>query len=91
MVEILVTAVVMCNNLNLTSYPCNAPVGSFELVEGGFEGYLESGIPFSQKSILTNQSEKIMKFEIQNAWWYICKGKDIWAEDDLTALSICLV
>ena len=90
MLEVLVSAVVMCNNFNLHSYPCNAPVAEFHQTETGFEGVLESDIPFTYLNVVTGSFEPLGRMSMQNAYWYICRGEAIWAKDDLTALSKCL-
>jgi hypothetical protein len=90
MIEVLVTAAVLCNNFNLSSSPCNAPPEWFEYNEQGeLHGELQSGVPFSQTNIV-NDYTKLQKFVMQDAMWYISDKGEIYAETDLQALSIYL-
>ena len=90
MIEILVTATILCNNFNLNSYPCNAPIAEFHQVEKGFEGVLESGITFTQLNVLEGDYGRIMRISIQDAYWFITDKGVIWADTEIEALSIYL-
>ena len=89
MIETLVTASVLCNLQNLHMPPCNAPVESFEVVDGEFYGELESGIPFSQTNVV-NDVTRLQRFQLQDAYWYVSDKGVLYAQDDLSALSMYL-
>lgn len=73
MIETLVSAVVLCNNLNWEYSPrCTAPVSEFHQTLNGFEGTLENGVPFKQTVITSS----LQLFEMENVRW-ITNGKTI--------------
>jgi len=67
MIEAVVSAVILCNNLNWTySERCTAPVEHFEMTENGWKGYLTSGVTFTQ----TNYGEYGL-FQMENVRWIV--------------------
>jgi HAE1 family hydrophobic/amphiphilic exporter-1 len=58
--------------------------------EGEMMGATVSGIPIRQRNISNDLGIRLQRFEIGLAHWYISDEGIIWAEDDITALSIYL-
>ena len=57
---------------------------------GGFYGETESGLSFTQRSIVNDYSIKLHKFTISNTFWYVTDKGIIEAGNDLVAISIYL-
>lgn len=72
MTPILLTAMVMCTNLNWEhSARCNAPVESFTQHEWGFSGQLTTGVEFSQVKI----RDDLQYFRMEEvSWWVTSRG-----------------
>lgn len=81
------TAQVRYNNDNISGY--QPPVATFEEINGEFYGTLTDGTPFSQTNVV-NDITRLQKFTLQDAYWYISDKGEIWADNDLQALSIYL-
>lgn len=73
---------VLCTNENYHHSPyCQGK----PLVENGeFTGYLDTGAAWSYSWL----SDRVLKFEVERAFWYVIDGKQYWLESDLQALSI---
>ena len=82
-----ITAQVRYNNDNINGY--QPPVADFTEVNGEFYGTLTDGTPFSQTNVV-NDITRLQKFVLQDAYWYISDKGEIWADNDLQALSIYL-
>lgn len=91
MIEILLTATILCTNDNFqTSEVCQAPPDTFYQTEQGeFHGTTTSGIPFSQLNVL-NDTTRLQRFQMQEAYWYVSDKGVFYADNNLSALSIYL-
>lgn len=64
---------------------------SFSVASNGEAvGSTVSGMPFRQRNITNDLQIRLQRFEIGLAFWYVSDKGVIWADDDLTALSIYL-
>ena len=73
MLEIAVSAVILCNNLNWEHSPrCTAPVAEFHQTTTGFYGTLESGVEFTQTRITSS----LQLFEAEQMKW-LTDGKTV--------------
>lgn len=57
---------------------------------GGFYGETESGLSFTQRTIVNDYSIRLHKFTISDTFWYITDRGVIEAGNDLVAISIYL-
>lgn len=57
---------------------------------GGFYGETETGLLFTEQSVVNDYSIKLHKFTISDTFWYITDKGVIEAENDLVAISIYL-
>lgn len=57
---------------------------------GGFYGETESGLSFTEQSVVNDYSIKLHKFTISDTFWYITDKGVIEADNDLVAISIYL-
>jgi len=72
-------------------YAYHEAPASFSVNESGsFEGLTISGMLFRQYSIASTYGIHLERFEIGEAGWYVSDKGVIWADDDITALSIYL-
>ena len=55
---------------------------------GGFYGQTISGRPFTQTKIDNNLDIRLYRFSIDEAYFYISDRGQIWAENDLAAVSM---
>ncbi len=57
---------------------------------GGFYGYTVSGRLFTQTPVINTMGVKLQKFSIDKAFFYMSDKGQIWAKNDLAAISIYL-
>ena len=63
----------------------------FEVDEhGNTVGTTVSGMSFRQYSIANSYGIRLQRFEIGLAYWYVSDRGIIWADNDITALSVYL-
>ncbi|MBP9759787.1 MAG: efflux RND transporter permease subunit [Candidatus Pacebacteria bacterium] len=78
------------DNENIHSAYHEAPA-IFSVDENGETlGATVSGIPFRQYGIANDYGIRLQRFEIGLAYWYVSDRGIIWADNDLTALSVYL-
>jgi hypothetical protein len=87
MIELLVTAAVLCSNANWEhSERCTAPVENFTVVDGETYGTLTSGVVFTQKNV-AGSSIRLQHFQMEEVSWYVSDKGVFEAESDIQALS----
>jgi hypothetical protein len=57
---------------------------------GGFYGETETGLSFTEQSVVNDYSIKLHKFTINDTFWYVTDRGVIEAVNDLEAVSIYL-
>lgn len=57
---------------------------------GGFYGKTQTGLSFTQQSVVNDYSIKLHKFTVSDTFWYITDKGVIEAGNDLVAISIYL-
>jgi hypothetical protein len=91
MLALAITATILCTNANYLHSPrCTAEPDYFIVNEDGSAwGMLTSGVTFTQSNVI-NDYTRLQRFQLEDAFWFVSDKGDIWAENELQALSIYL-
>lgn len=90
--QVTTTLKVPCTNENYETSPyCKAAPAYFIVDENGEAwGYLISGAYFTQTNVANDLGERLQRYNLERAYWYVSDKGDFKAETDLQALSIYL-
>lgn len=75
-------------NANLATSEQDKPVSLYRDSTGGFYGYTATGKRYQQVLVANDLGVRLMRFSIDQAFFYVSDRGVIYAPDNLTALSI---